>query len=73
MHSKGAFSIAAKTGVPVVPITRIGTGKLMPPGMETRLNSGWLKVVTHKPIQGSNADVLCDNARNAIASTLLSG
>ncbi|KAF6151920.1 hypothetical protein GIB67_010494 [Kingdonia uniflora] len=70
---KGAFSVAAKTGVPVVPITLIGTGKLMPPGMETRLNSGWVKVVIHKPIQGNNADVLCDNAKNAIANALLSG
>ncbi|KAF9607636.1 hypothetical protein IFM89_037564 [Coptis chinensis] len=37
---KGAFSIAAKTGVPVVPITLMGTGKLMPVGMEGTLGSG---------------------------------
>ncbi|CAI7923957.1 unnamed protein product [Closterium sp. NIES-53] len=34
---KGAFSIAAKAGVPVVPITLIGTGALMPSGLESTL------------------------------------
>uniref|UniRef100_A0A1D1ZD99 1-acyl-sn-glycerol-3-phosphate acyltransferase n=1 Tax=Anthurium amnicola TaxID=1678845 RepID=A0A1D1ZD99_9ARAE len=68
---KGAFSIAAKTGAPIVPITLLGTGNLMPPGMEGLLNSGSVKVVIHKPLQGTNADMLCDNARNTIADTLL--
>ncbi|OVA19928.1 Phospholipid/glycerol acyltransferase [Macleaya cordata] len=67
---KGAFSVAAKTGVPVVPITLIGTGKLMPVGMEAALNSGSVKVVIHKPIEGNNADILCEKARNAIADVL---
>ncbi|KAI4380078.1 hypothetical protein MLD38_006306 [Melastoma candidum] len=31
---KGAFTIAAKTKVPVVPITLIGTGRIMPAGHE---------------------------------------
>nr|GEW89312.1 1-acyl-sn-glycerol-3-phosphate acyltransferase 1, chloroplastic isoform X1 [Tanacetum cinerariifolium] len=67
---KGAFSIAAKTGVPVVPITLIGTGKIMPTGMEGLLNPGMVKVVIHQPIKGDDADILCTEARNVIADEL---
>ncbi|KAF4356750.1 hypothetical protein F8388_010972 [Cannabis sativa] len=69
---KGAFSIAAKTKVPVVPITLIGTGKLMPPGMEGILNTGSVKVIIHKSIEGSDPQVLCNESRNIIANGLLS-
>ncbi|KAK1262454.1 hypothetical protein QJS04_geneDACA018751 [Acorus gramineus] len=68
---KGAFSIAAKTGVLVVPITLMGTGEIMPPGEEGLLNPGMVEVVIHKPIKGSNAEALCREARNVIASTLV--
>ncbi|KAF5193491.1 1-acyl-sn-glycerol-3-phosphate acyltransferase 1 protein [Thalictrum thalictroides] len=68
---KGAFSVAAKTGVPVVPITLMGTGQLMPAGMESALLSGSVKVVIHKPIEGSDPDILCDKARNVIANELI--
>ncbi|KAA8522863.1 hypothetical protein F0562_009286 [Nyssa sinensis] len=54
---KGAFSIAAKTRIPVVPITLIGTGKIMPAGREGILNPGSVKVVIHKPIEGNNPDL----------------
>ncbi|KAH9806368.1 1-acyl-sn-glycerol-3-phosphate acyltransferase LPAT1 [Citrus sinensis] len=67
---KGAFSVAAKTGVPVVPITLMGTGKIMPSGMEGMLNEGTIKVVIHKPIQGHDAGELCNEARNSIADAL---
>jgi len=67
----GAFSVATKTGAPVIPITLIGTGKLMPSGMEGILNSGLVKVIIHRPIQGNNAETLCSEARNVIADTLL--
>lgn len=67
---KGAFSVAAKTGVPVVPMTLIGTGKIMPTGMEGILNRGSIRVVVHKPISGSDAQVLCDEARNRISDAL---
>ncbi|KAJ4832606.1 hypothetical protein Tsubulata_027155 [Turnera subulata] len=67
---KGAFSVAAKTGVPVIPITLIGTGKIMPAGMEGILNSGSVRVVVHKPIEGSDPTVLCNKAQNAVASAL---
>ncbi|XP_059635669.1 1-acyl-sn-glycerol-3-phosphate acyltransferase BAT2, chloroplastic [Cornus florida] len=67
---KGAFSVAAKTRVPVVPITLIGTGKIMPVGKERILNTGSVKVVIHKPIEGNDPDVLCNEARNTIAGVL---
>ncbi|KAG2482764.1 hypothetical protein HYH03_018304 [Edaphochlamys debaryana] len=69
---KGAFSVAAKAGVDVVPVTLIGTGALMPSGKETSLRPGSVRIVVHKPIPsaGRDADALCDEARNAIASVL---
>nr|CAB3499260.1 unnamed protein product [Digitaria exilis] len=68
---RGAFSVATKTGAPVIPITLIGTGKLMPSGMEGILNSGSVKVIIHRPIKGNDAETLCSEARNVIADTLL--
>ncbi|GLU01345.1 hypothetical protein SLE2022_186570 [Rubroshorea leprosula] len=70
VFKKGAFSVAAKTGVPVVPMTLIGTGKIMPAGMEGILNLGSVRVVIHKPISGSDPQTLCDEARNRIADAL---
>lgn len=67
---KGAFSVAAKTQVPVVPMTIIGTGSIMPAGKEGLLNSGSVKVVIHPCLIGNDAQVLCDQARNAIADSL---
>ncbi|CAI9265402.1 unnamed protein product [Lactuca saligna] len=68
---KGAFSIAAKTGVPVVPITLMGTGKIMPSGMEGTVNKGMVKVVIHEPVKGDDADLLCTRVRNMIADELI--
>ncbi|KAM7269599.1 hypothetical protein ACFE04_025096 [Oxalis oulophora] len=67
---KGAFSVAAKTNVPVVPMTLIGTGKIMPAGEEGILNTGTVKVIIHKPIHGTNTEALCNEARNVIATAL---
>ncbi|XP_065857134.1 1-acyl-sn-glycerol-3-phosphate acyltransferase LPAT1, chloroplastic isoform X2 [Euphorbia lathyris] len=67
---KGAFSIATKTGVPVVPITLIGTGKIMPTGKESTVNLGSVRVVIHKPVQGSDPEALCNEVRNIIADVL---
>ncbi|KAK6944341.1 Phospholipid/glycerol acyltransferase, partial [Dillenia turbinata] len=71
VFKKGAFSIASKTGAPVVPITLIGTGKIMPPGLEGIVNSGSVKVIIHKPIEGDNPEILCDEARRRIADALV--
>lgn len=67
---KGAFSVAVKTKVPVVPITLIGTGKIMPAGSEITVNSGNVKVLIHEPIQGSNPETLSNEARSTISQTL---
>lgn len=67
---KGAFTVAAKTGVAVVPITLMGTGKIMPTGSEGILNHGNVRVIIHKPIHGSKADVLCNEARSKIAESM---
>ncbi|KAE8732596.1 1-acyl-sn-glycerol-3-phosphate acyltransferase 1 [Hibiscus syriacus] len=56
---KGAFSVAAKTWVSVIPITLIGTGRIMPAGMEGVVNSGSVKVIIHKPIEESDPEILC--------------
>lgn len=56
--------------MPVVPITLIGAGKIMPSGMEWRLNPGSVKVVVHPSIVGNNADELCNEARNVIGQEL---
>ncbi|KAL8247773.1 hypothetical protein R6Q59_008989 [Mikania micrantha] len=68
---KGAFSIAAKTGVPVVPITLVGTGKMMPAGMEGILNPGSVKIIIHQSLQGDNPDTLCNKAVNVISNELI--
>ncbi|KAE8700436.1 Cyclic nucleotide gated channel 5 isoform 1 [Hibiscus syriacus] len=67
---KGAFSVAAKTGAPVIPITLIGTGRIMPAGMEGVVNSGSVKVIIHKPIEETDPEILRQVARNTILDTL---
>lgn len=67
---KGAFSVAAKTKAPVVPITLVGTGQIMPAGKEDIVNSGSVKVVIHKPMHGNDPMMLCEEARNTIESVL---
>uniref|UniRef100_A0A0E0M991 Phospholipid/glycerol acyltransferase domain-containing protein n=1 Tax=Oryza punctata TaxID=4537 RepID=A0A0E0M991_ORYPU len=68
---RGAFSVATRTGAPVIPITLLGTGKLMPSGMEGILNLGTVKVIIHHPIEGNDAEKLCSEARMVIADTLI--
>ena len=72
---KGAFSVAAKAGVPVVPVSLVGTGALMPNGQEGRLYGGpfggKVTVVVHDPIPPSkDADAMMEAARAAIAGSL---
>ncbi|XP_017644159.2 1-acyl-sn-glycerol-3-phosphate acyltransferase BAT2, chloroplastic-like isoform X2 [Gossypium arboreum] len=67
---KGAFTVAAKTGVPVIPMTLIGTGEIMPAGMEHVVNSGSVKLIIHKPIKGNDPEILRLLARNTILDTL---
>jgi len=68
---KGAFSVAAKARVPVVPIVLIGTGDIMPNGMEGILRPGSVKIIVQPPIEGTDADELCGKARTAISEQLI--
>ncbi|KAI8468957.1 MAG: hypothetical protein J3K34DRAFT_425405 [Monoraphidium minutum] len=69
---KGAFSVAVKAKAPVVPITLIGTGDVMPSGREGEMYGGHVTIVVHPPIPtaGADADAVCDAARRAVASAL---
>ena len=67
---QGAFSVAAKAGVPVVPVTLEGTGRLMPNGQEGRMYGGPVRMVVHKPIQPGKPDEMMAQARQNIASCL---
>ncbi|GBG75762.1 hypothetical protein CBR_g21007 [Chara braunii] len=68
---KGAFTLAVKAKVPVIPITLIGTGELMPSGKENTLRRGTVKMIVHPPIVGDDALELCNQAREVISTTLL--
>jgi len=72
---KGAFSIAKKAGVPIVPISLVGTGNLMPNGKEGLLFPGSTKMVIHPRIETKDRDPsdVQKEARAAIASALPPG
>lgn len=69
---KGPFYLALETGVPIVPITILGTEKLLPKG-KAIARPGEVDVVFHPPIypqQHPDRDDLMNAVRNAIASAL---
>lgn len=72
MHAfkKGAFSVAAKAKVPVVPITLLGTGDLMPNSKEYLLYPGKVEVIIHPAVAPSDADTMMTSAYKAVASSL---
>jgi 1-acyl-sn-glycerol-3-phosphate acyltransferase len=47
---KGAFFMALDLGIPILPITITGTGKVLPPGT-INLLPGRVKMAIHKPIE----------------------
>ena len=63
---KGAFSVAAKVGARVVPVTIIGAGELMRSGKETQLYRGSVKLVVHEPIACGDANVAMKEAEQII-------
>lgn len=67
---RGAFTLAAKANVPVVPVSLIGTGRLMPNGMEGTLRAGSVKLVIHPPLLGNDPDKLVDLSRTVISQSL---
>eukprot|EP00930_Biecheleria_cincta_P086213 TRINITY_DN7553_c0_g1_i2.p1 TRINITY_DN7553_c0_g1~~TRINITY_DN7553_c0_g1_i2.p1 ORF type:complete len:345 (-),score=55.19 TRINITY_DN7553_c0_g1_i2:89-1123(-) len=74
---KGPFAMAKRAGVPLVPITIRGTGRLMPSKKEYFLfrNSAGVEVVVHPPvsvkeIQDSSDTDLISRVRDTIESAL---
>lgn len=67
---QGAFSVAAKAQVPVVPVTLVGTGDLMPNAREYLLFPGKVRVVVHPAIPPMDAEAMMQQAQAAIASSL---
>jgi 1-acyl-sn-glycerol-3-phosphate acyltransferase len=71
---KGAFIFALETGVPILPVTIINTGNILPP-RTVNLLPGWANMIIHKKIDVTgyttqNIDELMSKARNAILSGL---
>lgn len=67
---KGAFTVAAKEGAPVVPITLQGTGSMMPAGREYLLFPGRVVITVHPALHGTDAEALCRAAQEAVESAL---
>ena len=69
---KGAFSVAAKEKVPIVPITIVNASGIMRNGKEWMLRKGEIKVIVHPRIEASeNADELCQKSENVIKEALV--
>lgn len=67
---QGSFHLAIKSGVPIVPVSIIGSGQIMPK-RSLRIKPGQIKIVIGKPIEVINFDVekrheLIENVRNEI-------
>lgn len=67
---QGAFSVAAKAGVPVVPITLVGTGRKMPNRQESKVFPGNVEVVVHPQVPPASADEMMEKSRAAVLSGL---
>ena len=75
--SQGCSDLAARSmlssclvaaQVPVVPITLLGTGAIMPSQQEHKMYPGHVHVIIHPPVQPAAADAMLQAARQAIAS-----
>jgi len=72
---KGAFRVAVDRGLPILPMTVVGTREMLPPG-SLRIRPGCVKLVVHPAIQpgvGSMDEAaaeLCTRTRTAIAAPL---
>jgi len=67
---QGAFHLAISSGVPIIPISIVGSGRIMPK-RTLRIKSGQIKMVIGKPIEITNYDVerrheLIEDVRNEI-------
>jgi 1-acyl-sn-glycerol-3-phosphate acyltransferase len=69
---KGPFYLAMECGVPVVPVTIVGTHEIMPKA-RFRISSGTAKIVFHEPIEPKDfgtRDFLMERVRSAINQAL---
>ncbi len=69
---KGPFHLALNTGVPVVPVTVLGSLEMMPKG-KTRIRAGTARVIFHQPIDPArfkDRDELIEAVRRSIESSL---
>jgi 1-acyl-sn-glycerol-3-phosphate acyltransferase len=69
---KGPFHLAIDSGVPIAPITVVGTQNMMPKG-GIRIYPGTARVIFHEPIDSSrfqDRDELMEAVRASIASSL---
>ena len=67
---QGAFHLAIKSGVPIVPISIIGSGRIMPK-RSVRIKPGQIKLVIGEPIDVKSIDIekrheLIEKVRNTI-------
>ena len=70
---KGVFHLALKSGVPIVPITIIGSREIMPK-KSLRVTPGNVSVIIHKPVEvgpyrAESVDELVERVRGVIAGT----
>ncbi|MDT8410002.1 MAG: lysophospholipid acyltransferase family protein [Wenzhouxiangellaceae bacterium] len=72
---KGAFQVAVEQGMPVLPVSLVGTRRILKPG-SVRVHPGRVRLVFHEPIMPPDApteqavSTLCVKTRAAIASAL---
>lgn len=74
---KGAFTIAVSTGLPVLPVTVLGTRRAWPPGSPL-VRGGPVRAIVDPPIEtvdmgSGDAAALRDRARGMIAEHILHG
>lgn len=65
---KGPFMVALQTGLPVLPVTLVGTYEILPP-KTLNLNPGRVKMVIHPPVDSTQFDL---NSRDAFIETVKS-
>ncbi len=67
---QGAFYLAIKSGVPIVPVSIIGSGRIMPK-RSVRIKPGQIKLIIGEPIETTSFDIenrheLIEKVRNTI-------
>ena len=66
----GTFHLAVTSGVPIVPVSIVGSGKIMSK-RSLRINAGQIKLIIGKPVEVQNFDIekryeLIETVRNEI-------